>query len=430
MHNSSFNSGTLDNGLTVITDHLPHAGGVSIEWVLRSGRRHEATPGAAHFLEHMICSSHGGPAGQEAFKYFETITPDDNYNLSTGQEEIIGFVNALPEYTEHIISTLGQIVSGQRWTQAALERERSRILSEYQIGENGGSKRCFNETLALAYQGHPLGQKILGTSETITAMSDEHLCAYMTEHLAAQRMALIISGPGTHDQNMRMAEEAFGSISRGTPTPVQESPVFHTGGKQVIRRREGLQTLHLSFEAPSKGREAQLLGSGYSLFQRRLTNFISENGLSYDGPNGGTLSFSDSGLMGVETTISVDKCTEAMEGICTLLQTPEEWLTEEEFRGSQLKDRTYYAFNMDSPIIRRNLISHALGNEGLILPPQALIERQEQITFDDVRAAWTNWAAKGLKPNVAAFGPLEDIPDPQTFFNTASTVNFVATPEL
>lgn len=93
------------------------------------------------------------------------------------------------------------------------ERVRARRVGRYGLQVNKQtSELVFDHLHATAFQHSPLGRTILGPVENIKSISRAQLVEYMNTHYRGPRMVLAAAGAVDHDQLVRMAEDAFGSI--------------------------------------------------------------------------------------------------------------------------------------------------------------------------------------------------------------------------
>ncbi len=225
---------TLSNGLTLIAETNPAVYSVAAGFFVRTGSRDETNEvsGVSHFLEHM------------AFKGDEKFTADDinrvfdeigaKYNASTSEEVTMYYAAVLPEYLEHAMELLSSLMQPSLRTED-FDMEKNVILEEISMYEDQPSFTCYDHIMATHFSGHPLGQSILGTNESITALSASQMQSYHRSHYHTGNITLAIAGNCQFEDVVALAEKYCKGIPMGTPSrmlpTVQPKPVT----KLVVR---------------------------------------------------------------------------------------------------------------------------------------------------------------------------------------------------
>jgi mitochondrial-processing peptidase subunit beta len=110
------------------------------------------------------------------------------------------------------VDILSDILQNAELSDAAIEREKSVILTEKETVEKVEEEVVFDHLHAAIYHGQPLGQTILGSNANIRAMKRQHLVDYIDTHYSADRMVLVGSGAVDHDELCALASKAFGKL--------------------------------------------------------------------------------------------------------------------------------------------------------------------------------------------------------------------------
>ena len=399
----------LDNGLPVVTDSSPQLGGLAVYWNMRSGTRHEKVEGSLHFLEHMFSSGYQ-ENGMEIHDRFKEICLE--HNFGTGFENVRAYAHGSIDDRHEIISSLGNVITAPRWDDGIRETQRELILNEFREDMNTPSQRCLADSIVWAYMPHPLGHKILGTEETIRNMQDEHLHDYMRDHFHAQRMALVVSSPLRHGEVVKMARAAFGRIPCGTPAPVQDTPLFHTGHKIHIPGAGPDQRAFLSYPGIAAGNADEnpsciMMG----LYQSALDDIITKQGFSYSGSRCYSATYSDFGYRVISMSVQdSEKTAEIISRAYDLAMQPDRWLTQKKFDERNRKNKMSKDFaGAVNPGNRASTISFNFGLTGSIRSYEAVNADWDRISFDDLCKAYNGWNKQEF--NLLSHGPV-DIPTP------------------
>lgn len=219
----NFHQKTLENGLQIIAELSSGVHSVGLGFFVRTGARDE-TPevsGVSHFLEHM------------AFKGNETFSADDvnrifdeigaKYNASTSEEVTIYHSAVLPEYVPTALELLSALIRPSL-RQEDFDTEKKVILEEIGMYEDMPSFIAYDQAMTTYFSGHPLGQSILGTPDSITALSSAQMREYHRDHYNAGNITLVVTGNYDWDRLLghverQCAEWPSGSIVRRYSDP-------------------------------------------------------------------------------------------------------------------------------------------------------------------------------------------------------------------
>jgi predicted Zn-dependent peptidase len=200
-----FREATLDNGLQIVAELNPSAQSLAAGFFVRTGARDEtpAVNGVSHFLEHM------------AFKGNERFTADDvnrifdevgaKYNASTSEEVTLYYAAILPEYLPRTFEILTALLY-PTLRQDDFDMEKKVILEEIGMYEDQPTFTAYEELMRVHFAGHPLGQSILGSSESIQALSSEQMRTYHRDHYKAGNIVLAIAGRAEWDDVLKLVK--------------------------------------------------------------------------------------------------------------------------------------------------------------------------------------------------------------------------------
>ncbi|MCA9054084.1 MAG: insulinase family protein [Planctomycetaceae bacterium] len=229
-----FHQATLNNGLEVIAETNPRAHSAAVGFFVRAGARDESleVSGVSHFLEHM------------AFKGNERFTADDinrvfdevgaKYNASTSEEVTLFYAAILPEYLPRTFDLLVNLLRpALREEDFALEQQV--ILEEIGMYEDAPTFQAYDLAMQTHFDRHPLGRRILGTSESVGALTAQQMRAYFVEHYRAGNITLVGTGNLQWEELLQMARESCAAWPAGKSTrDLHEA--LPAGGTAVIER--------------------------------------------------------------------------------------------------------------------------------------------------------------------------------------------------
>src|SRR5881392_557958 len=173
----TFHSQPLENGLHIIGETSPSARSVALGFFVRTGSRDE-TPevsGVTHFLEHMIFK------GSERRSYLDVNRDFDRigaaYNAYTSEENTVFYAAILPEYLPQAVDLLADILRPSLRGQD-FDMEKKVIIEEIGMYEDQPMWSAYDNAKRVYFADHKLGNSILGTPESITALTRDQMHEY------------------------------------------------------------------------------------------------------------------------------------------------------------------------------------------------------------------------------------------------------------
>src|SRR5687768_10605119 len=166
----TFHQHTLPNGLQLIGETSPAAKSVALGFFVRTGARDE-TPdvsGVTHFLEHMVFKGTPRRTALDVNRDFDRIGA--NYNAFTSEENTVFYAAILPEYLPQAADVLADILRPSLRTED-FDMEKKVIIEEIGMYDDQPMWSAYDRARKLYFAQHPLGNSVLGTAETITALT-------------------------------------------------------------------------------------------------------------------------------------------------------------------------------------------------------------------------------------------------------------------
>jgi predicted Zn-dependent peptidase len=100
----------LDNGLTVLTESMPHVRSVTIGVWLRRGSRHESARlnGSSHFIEHLVFKGTQNRTAREIALSMDSV--GGQIDAFTSKEYTCFYAKVLDQHVEEAVDLLADIV--------------------------------------------------------------------------------------------------------------------------------------------------------------------------------------------------------------------------------------------------------------------------------------------------------------------------------
>lgn len=305
---------TLPNGLTLLAVPMPQLASASVAVFIRAGSRDEPgeKAGVSHFLEHMAFKGTATRSVQAVNLAAESLGAD--MNAYTDKDATCYHLEGLGRHVPQMTELLADIVLASTFPEAELERERDVILQEATEYEEDPQQLSYLLLDRALWGDHPMGRPIIGTPETIRAITRDDLVAHVEAHYVGERIVVACAGNFDVDAFLAQAEQLFGQVPRGESalSPVVPQTPPHLGLAQA-RRLPGLSQTYVTIAWPIATRSehahlasfvATLFGGGMSA---PLVDAVRERlGLAYS--VGATADVGDAhGAFMVDATTTPDK---------------------------------------------------------------------------------------------------------------------------
>ncbi len=189
----TFHHTTLDNGLEVVAEINPDVHSVAFGFYVKAGSRDETSEisGVSHFLEHMAFKGTDKFSGEDVNRIFDELGADNN--AATGEESTVYYAATLSEYLPKTFEIQSSILF-PTLRQEDFDMEKNVILEEIGMYADQPSSVAYDNVMQAHFAGHPLSQSVLGTTESVGALSSEQMRAYHGKHYLAGNIVLAVTG--------------------------------------------------------------------------------------------------------------------------------------------------------------------------------------------------------------------------------------------
>ena len=408
----SVNMTRLANGMTVVSDQMPHLKSSAVGVWVNAGSRSEDENehGISHLLEHMAFKGTETRSAVQIVEEIESVGGD--VNASTGIENTSYFVRILEDDLPLAIDILGDILANSTFDEEELEREKQVIIQEIGAAYDMPEDRVFDHILEQAYPDQPLGRTILGTPETVQGFSSFDIENYMGTHYHGPNMILSAAGAVRHDDLVDLGEKAFSGFSKTPPKPLQKA-VYKGGESRDLQKDLMEAQVVLGFEGCSFTDDnyyvAQLLAAilGGGMSSRLFQEVREKRGLCYSIY---TLhwGFEDSGLFGIHAATAAEHLPELLPVITGELTRVAEDLTQQELERARAQIKAGLLMGTESPASRASQLSRQVVLYGR---PRLLEEMEEtvaDVSVADVRKLAEKIFCSGV-PSMASVGPVQNL---------------------
>jgi predicted Zn-dependent peptidase len=190
----------LPNGLRLLTERMPHVRSVSIGVWLARGSRHEPVEqcGIAHFVEHMLFKGTATRSAEDIAQTIDSI--GGQMDAFTAKEYAGYYLKVLDEHLPLAVDVLSDIVMRPALTAEDIEREKKVVVEEIKMVEDTPDDLVHELFTESFWPDHPLGRPILGSRETVEALTAEALRDYFSSAYSAPNLIVAAVGNIEHAQ--------------------------------------------------------------------------------------------------------------------------------------------------------------------------------------------------------------------------------------
>jgi len=388
----------LPGGLRVVTETMPSVRSVTFGiWTgIGSRDEHAEESGATHYLEHLLFKGTAKRSALEISAALDAVGGE--MNAFTAKEYTCYYARVLDTDLPLAIDVICDLVTSALIRPEDVASERNVILEEMAMTEDEPADQIHDEFSYALLGDSPLGRPILGSVESVNALTRDAIAEYYHSHYTDDHLVVSAAGNLDHDVVVALVDAAFAQ-ARGVrdadrqpvvPRIGGDCGVAHSGLRLVSKQTE--QT-HVVLGVPGVARNdrrryplgilSTILGGGMS--SRLFQEVREKRGLAYS-----VYSFSthhaDCGMFGVYAGCQPENFTEVLK-ICRdeVAKVVESGVTEEELRRGigQVRGSTVLSLEDTGSQMTRIGKNELVYGEHLTI--EELLERVESVTLDDVK---------------------------------------------
>ncbi len=223
---------TLESGAVVLSERMESVRSVALGFWFRQGRVHEAPEeqGVSHLLEHMVFKGTSRRSALDLVWELERL--GGGLDAFTTHESTAFQARVPDSALEPAVDVLADLSFAPALRSRDLEPERQVVLEELASIEESPEDLAFERHASFLYDGHPYGEPIIGSRDSVSALGREALARL---HGSAYRPAnLVIAAAGRIDH-----EELLALLERYLPDPGPAARAAEPGpAPGAIGRRE------------------------------------------------------------------------------------------------------------------------------------------------------------------------------------------------
>lgn len=205
----------LDNGLRCVYSSKP---GISYAGIAVGAGSRDETPeefGLAHFVEHTIFKGTIKRRSHHISSRMESIGGE--LNAYTTKEETLVYTTAPSGYLDRALDLLSDLVANCNFPAPELEKEKEVVIDEINSYLDTPSEAIFDEYEDLMFAGSSPGHNILGTPQSVKALTGADCRRFVEKHYTPGNMVLYCVSDMPLKHISRLIGRYFSTLRRETP---------------------------------------------------------------------------------------------------------------------------------------------------------------------------------------------------------------------
>lgn len=239
-----FRQHTLDNGLEIVAECNDEVHSASLGFFVQTGSRDEteAIAGVSHFLEHMVFKGTPTRSADEVNREFDEMGA--YYNAFTSEENTVYFAAVLPEYQQRSVALLTDIMRPSL-REEDFDTEKKVIIEEIRMYDDQPPFGADDRLKAMFFGSHPLAGSVLGTTETVSALTVDQMRDYFERRYSPNNLFIAAAGKIDFEALVSQVSEQCGpwkpqASGRSTPRATPRS-CFEVVERQAASQQYALQ---------------------------------------------------------------------------------------------------------------------------------------------------------------------------------------------
>ncbi len=376
----------LSNGIRVVAEKIPYVQSVSLGvWVANGSRcEKKSENGISHFIEHMLFKGTEKRTAEQIALEMDSV--GGQLNAFTTRECTCFYAKTLGDYVENAVDILSDMIFCPELSQKNMELERSVVLEEISMYEDSPEDVVYDLFTETVWGDTPMGRTILGTPETLAAITPESMREYMRTHYTSQ--SIVIAAAGCFDEDFfELLEKYFGNRDIADNEVVFEPAEYKKGNASLKRDFEQVQ-LVAGFKGIDIYDESvyallvfnNIFGSGMS--SRLFQNIREKNGLAYS-IGAGHSAYVGTGTFDISAATSVENAELVAELIVKeVKKIKREKISAEEIERSKKQLRGNYILSNESVGARMQSIGRTELLKKPLRTPDEVIQKIMEVDAD------------------------------------------------
>jgi predicted Zn-dependent peptidase len=218
-----YNVHTLPNGIRLL--HVPSASAISHACIIvNTGSRDELEnkAGLAHFIEHLIFKRTEKRSTNQILNRLESVGAD--LNAYTTKEYTCVHASFLNPYLDRTLDLFNDIMFHSTFPEEEMDKEKSVILDEISSYLDQPEEAINDDFEDMLFAGHPLGNNILGTTESVQHFTREDVINFRKANYRTNEIVVAVLGNYTLNSVVNKGSKHFADVEENNPSKERIKP--------------------------------------------------------------------------------------------------------------------------------------------------------------------------------------------------------------
>lgn len=379
----------LANGVQIVTQPMKGVESASVGYLIAAGARDESPveAGISHFVESLGFQGTATRSVQELTEAFEELGAHPDSGAET-------------EFTSYSVSLLGRnlapalelltdVVLHPGLVADEVPKARDRVLQEIAQLEDEPMRKVLDLLRREYFSGHALGNDVIGSVETISALTRDDLRAYWHRQYRAGNVVLAAAGKLDFDALVHQAEGLCARWPSGQAAPMPPVPAPARRVK-VIYKESAQQHIGIGIPAVPIGSDDYyamallVVTLGGSMNSRLFHEVREKRSLAY-GIGASLASMKDAGFVRIYAGTTPEKADQTVAVIVDELGKLESGgVTEDELHRAKTLLKSNVIMRSESTGVRRRAIASGWWYEGRIRTLEEIKNQIDAVTRDQI----------------------------------------------
>jgi predicted Zn-dependent peptidase len=230
------------SGLRVITERMPEVRSIALGIWVNVGSRDERPDiaGTSHFLEHLLFKGTKQLSARDIAEAFDAVGGD--LNAFSAKEYTCYYCRVLDRDLPMAVEFMSDMIQHSTIAKDDVETERGVILEEINMRDDDPGDLIHDLFAETLWKNHPLGRPVLGTRQTIGAVSRDQVKRFYSGRYGPPRFVVAAAGNLEHDDLCAQLQKHMDTGRRvtrkTTPKTRDGGDVPVASGDTLVHRRK------------------------------------------------------------------------------------------------------------------------------------------------------------------------------------------------
>jgi predicted Zn-dependent peptidase len=317
-------------------------------------------------------------------------------NAFTTKEQTCYYAHVLDADLELAVDMVADVVLNGVCAPDDVELERDVVLEEIAMRDDDPEDAIGDVFLSALFGGHPVGRPVVGTVDSVSAMTRAQLHSFHVRRYTPERMVVAVAGNVDHDEVVSLVRHFFGAqLRRGrTPVPPRKGAGRVAGRPTLTFGTRDAEQTHFALGVRAPGRHwkhrwaLSVLNNsiGGGLSSRLFQQIREERGLAYT-VYSTVDTFAETGALSVYAACLPERFGDVVEVTTDVLAAvARDGITADECRIAKGSLRGGLVLGLEDSGSRMNRIGRSELNYGEHRSISHTLAQIDSVTLDEVNA--------------------------------------------